>query len=78
MVSVVADVWFPLAALLTPANVADNKPAPQLLREVPAEVRLVLGDRHDNTPELRVDGALSDRELVTTRLGSYPHTNDGV
>jgi len=78
LVSVVAGVWFPLAALLTPANVADNTPAPELLREVPAEVRFVLGDRHYNTPELRVDCALSDRELVATRLGSYPHTDDGV
>jgi hypothetical protein len=78
VVSVVAGVWFPLAALLTPANVADNKPAPSLLREVPAEVRFVLGDRHYNTAELRLDCALSDRTLVTTLLGSYPHTDDGV
>lgn len=78
IVSVVAGVWFPLAALLTPANVADNTPASTLLQEVPAEVRFVLGDRHYNTPEIRQDCALSDRILVATRLGSYPHTDDGV
>src|SRR5438270_9745857 len=62
VVSVVAAVWFPIAALLTPANVADSEPAPDLLREVPAEVRFVLGDRL----------------LVTTTYGRYPHTDDGV
>jgi hypothetical protein len=41
VVSVVATVWFPIAAVLTPANVADSEPEPTLLREVPAEVRLV-------------------------------------
>ncbi|HET8845333.1 MAG TPA: transposase [Ktedonobacteraceae bacterium] len=78
VVSVVAGVWFPVAALLTPANVADNTPAPALLREVPADVRFVLGDRHYNTPEIREDCALSGRTLVATQLGSYPHTDDGV
>jgi hypothetical protein len=77
-VSVGAGVWFPLAALLTPANVADTTPAPELLREVPAAVRFVLGDRHYTPPQGREDCALSDRVLVTTRLGSYPHTDDGV
>src|SRR6266516_5365202 len=48
LVSVVAGVWFPIAALLTPANVADSEPAPALLSELPAEVRFVLGDRHYN------------------------------
>lgn len=78
VVSVVAGLWFPLAALLTPANAADNTEAPALLREVPAEVRFVLGDRHYNTAELREDCARSDRILVTTQLGSYPHTDDGA
>src|SRR5258708_9385471 len=31
VVSVVAGVWFPVAALLTPANIADSEPAPALL-----------------------------------------------
>src|SRR5258708_586499 len=36
--SVVAAVWFPIAAVLTPANVADSEPAPALLSEVPTAV----------------------------------------
>jgi hypothetical protein len=78
VVSVVAGIWFPIAAMLTPANVADSEPAPALLREVPAEVRFVLGDRHYNTPDLRENCERADRLLVTTHYGRYPHTDDGV
>ncbi len=49
-----------------------------LLREVPAEVRFVLGDRHYNTPELHENCDQADRLLVTTKYGRYPHTEDGV
>jgi len=48
------------------------------LREVPAEVRFVLGDRHYNTPDLHADCAQADRVLVTTKYGRYPHTDEGV
>ncbi len=75
MVSVVAAVWFPLAAVLTPAHVADSDPAPDLLGEVPAEVRFVLGGRHYNVPELRSLCDQQDRLLVTTRYGRYPHSD---
>ncbi len=78
VVSVVAAVWFPLAAVVTPANIADSEPAPDLLREVPAEVCFVLGDRHYNTPELHETCEPADRLLVTTKYGRYPHTDDGV
>jgi hypothetical protein len=78
VVSVVAGVWFPLAAVLTPANVADSEPAGELLREVPAEVRFVLGDRHYNTPDVRQECEFHDRLLVATQYGKYPHTDDGV
>jgi Transposase DDE domain len=78
VVSVVAAVWFPVAAVLTPANVSDSEPAPDLLREVPAEVRYVLGDRHYNTPDLHQVCEQDDRVLVATRYGAYPHTDDGV
>ena len=78
VVSVVAAVWFPIAAVLTPANVADSEPAPLLLREVPAEVRFVLGDRHYNTPDLHALCERDDRVLVATKYGRYPHTDDGV
>jgi hypothetical protein len=78
VVSVVAAIWFPVAAILTPANIADSEPAPELLREVPAEVRFVLGDRHYNTPDLHENCEQADRLLVTTKYGRYPHTDDGV
>lgn len=71
-------LWIPLAAEFTPANEADNVIAPRLLRELPMEVRYVLGDQHYHTPALRAECALHHRELVATRRGTYPHTDGGV
>jgi len=45
LVTVVAAVWIPLAAELTPANEADNEVAPLMLRELPPEGPFRLG-RH--------------------------------
>ncbi len=45
---------------------------------MPAEVRFVLGDRHDNTPGLHELCQRDDRILVATKYGRYPHTDDGV
>ena len=73
-----AKVWIPLAAELTPANVADSEVAPSLLCRIPAEVRFVLGDKHYNTPALREQCEEDERCLVTTQPGRYPHTDDGV
>jgi hypothetical protein len=78
LVSTVAAVWIPLAADLTPANVADNEAAPALLDELPAEVRIVLGDLHYNAPNVRAACAQAGRELVTPRYGAYPHADPGV
>jgi hypothetical protein len=78
IVATVAAVWIPLAAELTAANAADNETAPLLLRSLPAEVRFVLGDRHYNDPDLRLLCEQSDRSLVTTKYGSYPHTDAGA
>ncbi len=78
VVSVVAAIWFPVAAILTPANIAVSPPAHALLREVPADVRFVLGNLHYNSPDLHEHCAQADRLLVTTKYGRYPHTNDGV
>jgi len=61
-----------VVAVLTAANVSDSKPAPELLREVPAEVHFVLGDRHYNTPDLHQLCQQDDRLLVTTKFGRYP------
>jgi len=67
-----------VAAVLTPANVADGEPAPDLLRKVPAEVRFVLGDLHYDTPDLCEQCEQADRLLVSTHYGRYPHTDEGV
>jgi hypothetical protein len=75
---VVGSVWLPLAAEFTPASDADNVIAPKLLTQLPMAVRYVLGDTHDNTPELRQECAVHNRELVATRRGPYPHRDGGV
>jgi len=73
-----APVWIPLAADLTPADVYDATPAPGLQRELPLEVHVLLGDTHYHDAELRTHCCLSNRRLVTTRRGPYPHTDPGV
>jgi hypothetical protein len=78
LVTTVAAVWIPLAAELTPANVADNEQAPALLKELPAAVQFVLGDLQYHAPALRARCAAADRVLVTPKRGPYPHTDDGV
>jgi hypothetical protein len=73
-----ASVWIPLAAALTPANLYDADVALQLQPELPLEVRYALGDTHFNDDELRVQCRLSNRWLVTTQRGPYPHTDPGA
>jgi len=53
-------------------------PPPALIRELPLEVRYVLGDVHYNDPDLRALCDETSRDLVTTRRGAYPHTDGGV
>ncbi len=78
LVTTVADVWIPLAADLTAANVADNAQALTLLPELPAEVRYVLGDQHYNDPALDALCAQAGQTVVATRRGPYPHADAGV
>ena len=49
--SAISSVWIPLAAILTPANEADNKVAHDLLHDLPLEVRYILGDTAYETVE---------------------------
>jgi hypothetical protein len=67
----IASVWIPLAAELTPANTADNEVAPRLHRQLPLEVRYILGDAHYTDPALRTACKLSDRLLAASRRGWY-------
>src|SRR5215208_4950174 len=78
LVVTVAAVWIPLAAELTPANAADNGVAPRLLTVLPTAVRFVLGDTNYQDPALHDACAATDRLLVATRRGAYPHTDGGV
>ncbi len=78
LAAVVAAVWIPLAAELTPANTADNEMAPALIWELLPDVRFVLGDRHYNAPNVREGCERSDRILIATKYGAYPHTDEGV
>jgi hypothetical protein len=78
----VAEMWIPLAAKLTPANEADNEVAPQLLQELPPEVRFVLGDTHYNAPNVQnvqnvqEECAVQGQTLVASGHGRYPHPQD--
>lgn len=78
LVVTVAGVWIPLKAALTPANVADNGQAQDLLVALPAEVRFVLGDRHDQDPALHARTTADGCVLVATKRGPYPHRDAGV
>lgn len=78
VVATVASVWIPLAADLTPANMADNEAAPALIGELPFEMRYLLGDLHYNAPNVLEECKKTGRILVATRYGPYPHTDAGV
>ncbi len=74
----VCEVWIPLCCRLTPANTPDNEVAPYLIEKLPDEARFVLGDIHYNAPNVRQACQSTQRFLVTTKRGAYPHTDDGV
>ena len=77
----VCEVWIPLSARLTPANMADNEVAPHLIEQLPQQARFVLGDVHYNAPNVREACHQSTEEgrfLVASKRGAYPHTDSGV
>jgi hypothetical protein len=78
VVSVAPHVWIPLAAGLTPANVADNEHALVLLDALTEEDLFILGDTSYSDPALRAHCGRHHRTLVTTRRAAYPHVDDGV
>jgi hypothetical protein len=82
LITIVAGVWIPLAAELTPANADDSTEGAKLLWwhkcKLPADIRYLLGDKHYNTPLLRVICRLKGWWLVATKHGKYPHQDDGV
>ena len=78
LASTVASAWIPLAAELTPANVADKEVAPRLVATLPPQVRFVLADVAYNAPTVREACAQLAVVLVASQHGPYPHTDDGV
>lgn len=78
LAAAVYSVWIPLAAELTCANTYDADIAPLLLRELPAEVRFLLGDSHYRDDLLQKACEKRGCFLVTPRSGRYPHDDPGV
>lgn len=78
LMATVAAVWIPLAAVLTPANEADNEVAPGLIEELPPDACYLLGDLHYNAPNVRRACQRKGRMLITTQYGPYPHTDGGA
>jgi Transposase DDE domain len=74
----VGGMWIPLSARLTPADVADNQIAPLLIEELPQEARFVLGDTHYDAANVGDKCEQTERFLVTSKRGAYPHTDSGV
>jgi hypothetical protein len=58
-----------LAAELTVAKRGDHEAAPLWSAPLPGEVRDVVGDTHDNDPELRQQCHRRGCELIATRRG---------
>jgi hypothetical protein len=78
LVSTAAALWIPLAARLTPANIADQEEAPALVRELAPDIRYILGDTHYNDPVLRLQCEQAGRFLIATHKGAYPHQDPGT
>jgi hypothetical protein len=78
LIVTVGQIWLPLAAELTPANVADNEEAVLLLDALREAALFVLGDTGYQDGELAQHCAQRHRTLVTTKRGASPHRDDGV
>ena len=81
VVSAACPVWLPLAAEVTPANIADNEQAPALIEALPAGLHFLLGDQHYHDQALSQLCHNQGCTLVTSFTGKnnpYPHQDDGV
>lgn len=78
LAAAVASFWMPLAADLTVANVHDATIAPALVRQLPDEVRFVLGDSHYRSPDVQRVCSSSGRILVASSGGPYPKKDPGA
>ncbi len=81
VVSAACPVWLPLAAEVTPANIADNEQAPAMIEALPAGLHFLLGDQHYHDQALAQLCNSQGCTLVTSFTGKnnpYPHHDDGV
>jgi hypothetical protein len=79
LVTTVAAVWIPVAAEVTPANVADNVQAAGLLPDLPDEARFILGDTHYQDLALQAQAAARGQVIVASRRGgTRPRSDDGA
>jgi hypothetical protein len=81
VVSAACNVWLPLAAEVTSANVADNEQAPTLIEVLPPDLHFLLGDQHYHDQALSLQCGTRGCTLVTSFTGKnnpYPHHDDGV
>lgn len=81
VVTAACNVWLPLVAEVTPANVADNEQASSLIEALPAGLHFLLGDQHYHDEALLHLCHQRNCILVTSFTGKnnpYPHHDDGV
>ena len=81
VVTAASEVWLPLAADLTAANVADNEHAPALIKALPPGLHFLFGDQHYHDEALKRLCEQQNCCLVTSFTGKnnpYPHHDDGV
>jgi len=74
----VGELWIPVSARLTPANVYDGEIASPMVAELPSEAGFVLGDQHYRTEGMASACSVRGIELVAMQAGKYPHTDSGV
>lgn len=81
VVTAACNVWLPLAAEVTPANIADHEPAPALIERLPPDLRFLLGDQHYHDETLLQQCHNQGCILLTSFTGKnnpYPHHDQGV
>jgi hypothetical protein len=81
VVTAASNIWLPLSAEVTAANMADNEQAPALIDALPTGLHFLLGDQHYHDETLRHLCEQRNCCLVTSFTGKnnpYPHRDDGV
>src|SRR5260370_23655749 len=81
LITVVANIWIPFAAELTPANHDDSMEAAKLMVrgkcQLPSDIRYLLGDQHYNTPVLRGGCMFREWCLIAIHRGRRRRNDTG-